>query len=261
MIRSGLRLPVRNRQPTWIRRSFRHTGTKDQTSLHSHAAWRRAKWWETEQSKFALWVSSVTEDELREGHYPRQTEALAMARRLHFLPMLGEVRDFAENLLRRHVVPESKPRDALQMAISAAHGMDYLLTWNYAHLANPIAQRQLEMVCRRAGLQAPLLVSPRKRSQGCLWSSNQETVIWHFRMKTSKRFGLPANPWSASTGDSLVGFATFSSVIGNGRFRGGESARPEGNRGWKIARPTPLGHVRELPDGLCARPAADRARR
>ena len=118
------------------------------------------EWWETERSKFALWVSSVTEDELREGHYPRQTEALAMARRLHFLPMLGEVRDFAENLLRRHVVPESKPRDALQMAISAAHGMDYLLTWNYAHLANPIAQQQLEMVCRRAGLRAPLLVSP-----------------------------------------------------------------------------------------------------
>jgi hypothetical protein len=46
------------------------------------------------------------------------------------------------------------------MAVSAAHEMDYLLTWNYAHLANPNAQVKLEAICQRLGLQAPLLASP-----------------------------------------------------------------------------------------------------
>jgi hypothetical protein len=36
----------------------------------------------------------------------------------------------------------------------------YLLTWNYAHLANPIAQAHLDTACRQAGWRAPLLVSP-----------------------------------------------------------------------------------------------------
>jgi hypothetical protein len=50
--------------------------------------------------------------------------------------------------------------DALQMAVSTAHEVDYLLTWNYAHLANPIAQARLEAICGSLDLRAPLLVSP-----------------------------------------------------------------------------------------------------
>ncbi|MEI7902645.1 MAG: hypothetical protein WCK89_20535 [bacterium] len=117
-------------------------------------------WWDSERSRFSLWASSVTEDELGAGNYPRQAEALAMAQRLKFLPMLISARAFAEWLIQRHVVPESKPGDALQMAIAVAHRMDYLLTWNYAHLANPVAQAQLEAACREADQRAPLLVSP-----------------------------------------------------------------------------------------------------
>ena len=118
------------------------------------------EWWAVERPHFAVGVSSATEDELEAGRYPRQTEVIAMARRLRFLPMVVEARRFAEELLRQRVVPESKPGDALQMAIAAAHHMDYLLTWNYAHLANPIAQAKLEAACQQMGWRAPFLVSP-----------------------------------------------------------------------------------------------------
>jgi hypothetical protein len=47
-----------------------------------------------------------------------------------------------------------------EMAVSAAHEVDYLLTWNYAHLANPIAQKRLEAICGELHLRAPFLVSP-----------------------------------------------------------------------------------------------------
>ena len=118
------------------------------------------EWWDSERSQFRLWVSSITEDELEAVRYPRQGEALAMARRLPFLPVVVGVRKFAEQLIEENVVPESKAGDALQMAIAAIGRMDYLLTWNYAHLANPVAQARLEDCCRQAGWRAPLLVSP-----------------------------------------------------------------------------------------------------
>jgi hypothetical protein len=118
------------------------------------------EWWATERTHFELWVSSVTEDELESGWYPRQKDALVMARRLRFLPLHANVREFAKQLLAVRVVPDSKPGDALQMAIAAVHRVDYLLTWNYAHLANPIAQRHLETACQESGWRAPLLVSP-----------------------------------------------------------------------------------------------------
>ena len=51
-------------------------------------------------------------------------------------------------------------QSGFQLAISAAHEVDYLLTWNYAHLANPVAQQHLHEICERRGLRVPLLVSP-----------------------------------------------------------------------------------------------------
>src|SRR5207249_2432562 len=64
-----------------------------------------------------------------------------------------------DELLESRLIPETKPGDALQMAISAAQEVDYLLAWNYAHLANPVAQERLEEICWSLGLRAPLLVS------------------------------------------------------------------------------------------------------
>ncbi len=86
------------------------------------------EWWNTERRHFDLRISAVTEDELRAGHYPRQSEALAMARRLSFLPMLARVWELADRLTKEHVVPENKSGDALQMAVAVVHRMDYLLT-------------------------------------------------------------------------------------------------------------------------------------
>src|SRR5260370_41561419 len=83
-----------------------------------------------------------------------------MARALPRLRMTREARRVLDELLKSRLIPETKPGDALQMAVSAAHEVDYLITWNYAHLANPIAQERLEAICRGRHLRAPLLVSP-----------------------------------------------------------------------------------------------------
>ena len=48
----------------------------------------------------------------------------------------------------------------LQMAVASVHHIDYLLTWNYAHLANPSAQLRLDNLCSEAGHRAPIMVSP-----------------------------------------------------------------------------------------------------
>ena len=118
------------------------------------------EWWNTERKNFALLVSSVTEAELREGDFPRQAECLKMVRRLRYLPMTKSAQRFAEHLLALRIVPSNKPRDALQLAITSVHDVDYLLTWNYAHLANPVVQERLRKVCQESQLQCPILVSP-----------------------------------------------------------------------------------------------------
>jgi hypothetical protein len=118
------------------------------------------EWWKLEREHFSVYVSVTTINELRAGRFRRQSECLKMARALRRLSMTREAKHVLDELLKSRLIPETKPGDALQMAVSAAHEVDYLLTWNYAHLANPIAQKRLEAICRSLRLRAPLLVSP-----------------------------------------------------------------------------------------------------
>lgn len=117
-------------------------------------------WWEAESLHFAIHVSSVTEDELRAGRFRRQEDCLGMVRRLKYLPVSRSTRDFAMELLDSRIVPATKPGDALQIVIATTHALDYLLTWNYAHLANPLAQQKLVELCHRRKQAVPLMVSP-----------------------------------------------------------------------------------------------------
>ena len=118
------------------------------------------EWWDLERQHFSLHVSVTTINELRAGTFRRQSDCLKMARALPRLAMTRRTKHVLDELLKSRLIPETKPGDALQMAVSAAHEVDYLLTWNYAHLANPIAQERLEAICRGLQLRAPLLVSP-----------------------------------------------------------------------------------------------------
>jgi hypothetical protein len=124
---------------------------------------RRVKtrdWWADESPHFSLWVSNVDENELAAGEFRRQLECLRFVRRLRYLPITKESRDLAATLMESGVVPENKPADALQVALSTANDVDYLLSWNYAHLANLDVQKRLEAICGRLALRAPVLVSP-----------------------------------------------------------------------------------------------------
>jgi len=117
-------------------------------------------WWNHERRHFELWASAGAENELRTGKFPHQTECLRMVKRLRYLPIDGRVDELVDELLALRIVPETKPGDAIHMAVAAAHEVDYLITWNYAHLANPIAQDRLRALCLKRNMRVPLLVSP-----------------------------------------------------------------------------------------------------
>jgi len=50
--------------------------------------------------------------------------------------------------------------DALQIAIAAISGMDYLLTWNCRHIANTAYQPRIGSICRSLGDEPPVICTP-----------------------------------------------------------------------------------------------------
>ncbi len=118
------------------------------------------EWWDLERSHFAVWASAFVEAELRAGIFPRQAECLKMVRRTRYLRVTAMVGELLEEICQRGLVPPSKWGDAAHLAISVANDIDFLLTWNYAHMANPLIQERLESLCDEFKLAAPLMVSP-----------------------------------------------------------------------------------------------------
>ena len=117
-------------------------------------------WWENEREHFRLYTSAVAQRELSQGEYGGQEAAVAEARRLVSLPVTKEADEQAAFSLDAGLVPKNKDADAVQLALANLNEVDYLMSWNYAHLASPEVQSRLQVINRRFGLRTPWLVSP-----------------------------------------------------------------------------------------------------
>ena len=125
-----------------------------------YRAMATADWWRGERARFRVYCSTVAEQELREGKYDAQKRALAEASRLPYLPLTREARRYARAYVEEGLIPAGEEGDALQLALATVHGVDYLMTWNYAHLANAQVQARLLEMNQRLGAETPWLVSP-----------------------------------------------------------------------------------------------------
>ena len=65
-----------------------------------------------------------------------------------------------ERLLRSDIIPAKAATDAVHLALSAAHRMDYLLTWNCKHIHNLKLERRIEAACAEFGFICPIICTP-----------------------------------------------------------------------------------------------------
>ena len=87
-------------------------------------------------------------------------------RRLEALAGIAEIElsetaaDFAEVLVEEGPLPPKAALDALHIAVAVSAGIEYLLTWNFAHLANATIRSQIERKCRSKGYEPPIICTP-----------------------------------------------------------------------------------------------------
>jgi len=63
-------------------------------------------------------------------------------------------------LIEQVPLPSQAAADAAHIAVAAYHGVEFVLTWNVAHIANAALRRCVESVCRAQGYAAPILCTP-----------------------------------------------------------------------------------------------------
>jgi hypothetical protein len=96
-----------------------------------------AEWWETKRREYELFTSAEVIDEVAEGDAAMADARLKTLEGIALLPATDAAVELAEHLLRAGITPPNAASDALHIGISAAHAMDFLLTWNCKHINNP----------------------------------------------------------------------------------------------------------------------------
>src|SRR5262245_8532721 len=98
---------------------------------------RSLSWLKTQAPRHELFISAEVVAELSAPTYPNRDAALAFAAGIPLLSITAEVMALGQLLIDQKVMPGPLKGDAIHVAVAAYHHMEYLLSWNVKHLANP----------------------------------------------------------------------------------------------------------------------------
>jgi len=117
-------------------------------------------WWDGGCSGFDLVTSLETIDEAGRGEGLKAQERLDLIGQLSILEVTEAVVELAGELVDLGIVPEKVASDALHIAVASVHEVDYLVTWNFKHIANPFLRERIRNLVTGHGFRMPVMCSP-----------------------------------------------------------------------------------------------------
>jgi hypothetical protein len=118
------------------------------------------RWWRTAADRFDLFVSPFVIKEAQAGDSQASAKRLKAIEELPYLIANPSAVALARQLIVGSAIPASAAEDAMHIAMAAAHGMDYLVTWNFAHIANATLRYRIVDITATAGFNCPVVCTP-----------------------------------------------------------------------------------------------------
>ncbi len=118
------------------------------------------RWFEHELSEYDVFTSILVQRELERIEEPHRTGYLKISKGFKRLELTEEAAILAEGYISRGIFHRKFIADALHMALTSFHKIDYLVTWNFGHLANVRKQARVRLFNAAAGFFSPSIVTP-----------------------------------------------------------------------------------------------------
>lgn len=127
-------------------------------------AWRQMSidWWERRRTLFDLYTSQLVIDEAGRGDKNAAERRLSYLEQLPVLNVTDSAVALAQRFLDEGVMPAKAFGDALHVALTVVHRMDYLLTWNCRHIDNAHTKMLARRLCTQRGLLFPEICTPQE---------------------------------------------------------------------------------------------------
>jgi len=117
-------------------------------------------WWKTADERFELVISELVHQELSGGNPELAAKRLAVVKEFPILGANAAVEELVKTYGKELGLVGRARGDIPHFAFCVAYEVDYLATWNCAHLANAIVVRRLREINLRLGLWLPIICTP-----------------------------------------------------------------------------------------------------
>lgn len=118
------------------------------------------EWWDSGCSGFDLFTSTETLNEAGEGDSEMAKARLELLADIQILLVTETAAELARILIRSGLVPEIASPDAVHIALASVHEIEFLVTWNFKHIANPHTRESMRMKINDSGFHMPVMCSP-----------------------------------------------------------------------------------------------------
>ena len=118
------------------------------------------EWWRDAAERFHLTASELVLAEAGAGDPAAARERLKVLEGIELLDASPDAEALAQRLLDLGAVPREAAADAAHIAIAVTNGAEYLVTWNFRHIANAAMRVRIESACRQAGYEPPVICTP-----------------------------------------------------------------------------------------------------
>jgi uncharacterized protein YcgL (UPF0745 family) len=112
------------------------------------------------RGEFDLVASELVVTECMAGDAMAASMRLGALSEIPLLDITASAVELAKGLVSGGIVPAKASEDALHISIATVHFVDYLLTWNCRHIANPEIQARIAEHFQRQGLFLPFICTP-----------------------------------------------------------------------------------------------------
>jgi hypothetical protein len=132
-------------------------------SAHVVAAARQLltrRWWDLHRGNYDLVTSQFVLDEAGKGNAALAAARLEVLSDIPLLDIPDEIPSLADGLLGAAILPEKARLDALQICTASFHGVEFLLTWNCAHIANARLLPRIRQFIAGRGYVLPEVSTP-----------------------------------------------------------------------------------------------------
>ncbi|MEW6608929.1 MAG: type II toxin-antitoxin system VapC family toxin [bacterium] len=118
------------------------------------------QWWPMAVGQFNIFISEVVIEEAGLGDQEAAKRRLEELKDFPHLELNNKVEEMAQVYMEKLEIPEKSFRDAAHLAVASVHNIDYLITWNCAHLANGEVIKKLMKINEPFGIHTPIICTP-----------------------------------------------------------------------------------------------------